>query len=178
VCEWRSWSTTSRWSDIDPRKQKETPTTSAGVPCDQTLTRFAGALQGPRTTTNYSATRTLWQAFYGLFRRFERETVEATQIECTAPLAGRMLHFDKLSASDKLSTASRSRSGLRDGIGWDVPLAWQESARRCGSVASTGRGLPSENRCLSKCLRFVRREDPVWIDQESPSGGCPQVRGR
>jgi len=96
-------------------------------------------------------------------RRFRRETVEATPIECTAPLAGCMLHFDELSASDKLSTASRSRSGLRGGIVWDVPLAgfqyyvslrststqpalaWQESARRCGLVAPTARIGAFEN---------------------------------
>jgi len=58
-----------------------------------------------------------------LRRHFEREIVEATLIECTAPLAGCMLHFDGLNTSDKLSTASRSRSDLRGGIGRDVPLA-------------------------------------------------------
>jgi hypothetical protein len=52
-------------------------------------------------------------------RRLQRESAEATLIEYPAPLAGCMLHFDELSPSDKLSTASRSRSGLRGGIVWD-----------------------------------------------------------
>ena len=106
-------------------------------------------------------------------RRFERETVEATPIErrpealegCPAPLAGCMLRFDGLNASDKLSTASRSRSGLRGGIGWDLPLAWvrydvslrststqpalarRESARICGSFGSTARIGVFQNVC-------------------------------
>ena len=101
-------------------------------------------------------------------RRIEGETVEATPIECPAPLAGCRLHFDGLNTSDKLSTASRSRSGLRGGIVCDVPLAgfqydvslrstspqpalaWQASARRYGSVASTARIAAYQNVCLER----------------------------
>ena len=85
-----------------------------------------------------------------LRRHSERETVEATLIECTAPLAGCMLHFDGLNTSDKLSTASRSRSSLCSKIVWGSSLAGFDTTSRFAQRLLNRRKQAKPGPCLAR----------------------------
>jgi len=108
--------TRSKSSDLDLASAGDTATTLA----IGTLARGMRALTSCRGRGKHTLARciapvkatTRWCTRISS-RWFEKEPVKATLIECTAPLDGPMLHFDGLSTSDKLSTPSRSWSGLR-----------------------------------------------------------------